>query len=88
MYMSGRALHPIAINLAAKLQNEFDGKLDISFSAGVNAFNLHKVISCGLAPVTVCTDLLKPGGYGLLNQYLVNLAEKMEFKKSNRLKIT
>ncbi|MDP6033324.1 MAG: putative selenate reductase subunit YgfK, partial [Candidatus Marinimicrobia bacterium] len=34
MYMSGRSLHPISINVAAKLQNEFDGQLDISFSAG------------------------------------------------------
>ncbi len=77
VYMSGRTLHPVAINLAAQLQNDFDGKLDISFSAGANAFNLHKIISCGLVPVTVCTDLLKPGGYGLLRQYLTNLSERM-----------
>lgn len=82
IYLSGRALHPIAINLTAELQKDFNGLLDISFSAGANAFNTPKVISCGLVPVTVCTDLLKPGGYGLLNQYLVNLVEKMESKKS------
>jgi putative selenate reductase len=82
MYMSGRALHPIAINLAEKLQNDFNGSLDISFSAGVKAFNLPKVISCGLAPVTVCTDLLKPGGYGLIHQYLDNLHEQMSAIKS------
>ncbi len=70
MYMSGRALHPISIALAEKLQNHFDGKLDISFSAGVDAFNVADIISCGLYPVTVCTDLLKPGGYGRLDQYL------------------
>lgn len=78
MYMSGRPLHPIAVSLAARLQNDFDGKLDISFSAGVNAFNLPKVISSGLKPATVCSDLLKPGGYGLLNQYLKNLSAQME----------
>lgn len=78
MYMSGRALHPIAINLAARLQNDFDGALKISFSAGVNAFNLGKVIQCGLSPVTVCSDILKPGGYGLLKQYLQNLKKEME----------
>jgi putative selenate reductase len=77
VYMSGRALHPIAISLATMLQQDFEGKLNISFSAGVNTFNLEKIISCGLVPVTVCTDLLKPGGYGLLNQYLINLSEKM-----------
>jgi putative selenate reductase len=83
MYMSGRLLHPIAINLASKLQNEFGGGLDISFSAGVNAFNFHHAVSCGLTPATVCTDLLKPGGYGLLNQYLVNLESEMKANKSS-----
>jgi putative selenate reductase len=63
MYMSGKALHPISINLAAKLQNEFDGKLDISFSGGADATNIADVVICGLAPVTICSDLLKPGGY-------------------------
>lgn len=73
MYMSGRALHPVAVSLAAKLQNDFNGSLNISFSAGVNAFNAVKVLECGLKPVTVCTDILKPGGYGLLNQYIQNI---------------
>ncbi len=73
MYMSGRALHPISIKLASRLQNEFNGKQDISFSGGVDAFNVAEVISCGLDPVTVCTDLLKPGGYGRLFQYIEKL---------------
>ncbi|MFK5856245.1 MAG: putative selenate reductase subunit YgfK [Bacteroidota bacterium] len=74
MYMSGKPLHPISINLAYKLQNEFDGKLDISFSGGADAFNVTDIINCGLSPVTVCTDLLKPGGYGRLNQYIENIS--------------
>jgi len=69
MYMSGKALHPIAVNLASKLQQDYEGTLDISFSAGVNSENIHHVISCGLYPATVCSDILKPGGYGLLFQY-------------------
>jgi len=73
MYMSGRALHPLAVNLAAKLQGEFSGKLDISFSGGANAFNIADLVNSGLAPVTVCTDLLKPGGYGRQHQYIENL---------------
>ncbi len=81
MYMSGRALHPIAVNLAYKLQNRFSGKLDISFSAGVDAFNLTDVVSCGLYPATVCSDILKPGGYGRLHQYLDQLGQA--FKKQN-----
>lgn len=78
MYMSGRALHPISINLAAKLQNEFDGELDISFSAGADCFNMPKIIASGIKPVTLCTDLLKPGGYGRTTQYLEELARVMK----------
>ncbi len=74
VYMSGRALHPISINLAARLQAEFDGRLDISFSAGTDCRNFARVVACNLKPVTVCSDLLKPGGYGRLSQYLENLA--------------
>ncbi|RCK80733.1 MAG: Glutamate synthase [NADPH] small chain [Candidatus Ozemobacter sibiricus] len=77
MYMSGRALHPISINVAAKLQHEFDGQLDLTFSAGADCFNLPMVLAAGLKPVTVCTDLLKPGGYARLGQYLSNLHEAM-----------
>jgi putative selenate reductase len=85
LYMSGRALHPFAVFLAVKLQNDFHGQLDISFSAGVNTFNIHKVLSCGLMPATVCSDLLKPGGYGLLNQYLITLSRAMKLLGANNL---
>lgn len=80
MYMSGRALHPVSVNVARKLQNEFSGKLDISFSGGADAFNIVDLVRSGLSPVTVCTDLLKPGGYGRLNQYIANLQEVDLFK--------
>jgi len=83
MYASGRILHPISINLAKKLQNHFSGKLNISFSGGVDAFNISNIISSGLFPVTVCTDILKPGGYGKLHQYIENI--RSEFSKNNLL---
>lgn len=83
MYASGRILHPISINLAKKLQNEFSGKLNISFSGGADAFNISNIISSGLFPVTVCTDILKPGGYGKLNQYIEKL--RSEFSINNNL---
>ncbi len=82
MYMSGRALHPISINLAYKLQKEFNNKLDISFSGGADAFNVANIVNCGLAPVTVCTDLLKPGGYGRLQQYIEALNKGLSTKSS------
>ncbi|MCH7764011.1 MAG: FAD-dependent oxidoreductase, partial [Candidatus Marinimicrobia bacterium] len=76
MYLSGRALHPISIILAAKLQNEFDGNLDISFSAGTDAFNVTEVLAANIKPITVCTDILKPGGYTRLAQYLDEIKKR------------
>ncbi len=78
LYLSGRALHPISINLAAKLQNDFQGNLGISFCAGVDYQNIADVLACNLKPVTVCSDLLKPGGYGRLKQYLDTISTTFE----------
>jgi len=78
MYMSGRALHPIAIQLARMLQEEFRGELNLSFSAGVNAFNVAEVLACGFRTITVCSDLLRPGGYMRLQQYFEELDERFQ----------
>ncbi|MCF8367040.1 MAG: FAD-dependent oxidoreductase, partial [Bacteroidales bacterium] len=75
VYLSGRALHPIAVNLAAKFQSKFEGLLDISFSGGANCFNISNLIQNGFSSITVCTDLLKPGGYGRLSQYFSELSK-------------
>jgi len=85
MYMSGRALHPISIRVAAKLQNEFDGQLDLSFSAGADCFNLPHLIACGIKPVTVCSDVLKPGGYARQHQYLEELATRMRAENADSI---
>ncbi|NTW23235.1 MAG: putative selenate reductase subunit YgfK [Lentimicrobium sp.] len=85
MYMSGRALHPISINVAKKLQNEFNGSLITSFSAGADCFNINDIVNCGLKPVTVCSDLLKPGGYGRLHQYIENLSANSKESNGNEL---
>jgi putative selenate reductase len=74
VYMSGRALHPISVHLACRLQNEFNGELDISFSAGTDCFNVADILACNMRPVTVCSDILKPGGYGRLGQYLEEIS--------------
>jgi putative selenate reductase len=78
MYMSGRALYPITINLLHKLSQEFGGDLNVSFSAGADAFNLTDILAAGAWPVTVVSDLLKPGGYSRLLQYLENLDRDMD----------
>jgi putative selenate reductase len=82
MYMSGRALHPISINVAAKLQKEFDGELLLSFSAGADVFNIADIISCGFKTVTVCSDILKPGGYMRFNQYIDYLDKSFKARQS------
>ncbi|MBN2891625.1 MAG: putative selenate reductase subunit YgfK [Bacteroidales bacterium] len=78
MYMSGKALHPISINLSKKIQSDFEGKLTISFSGGADAFNIADIVSTGLKPITISSDLLKPGGYGRLHQYYDNLRAASE----------
>ena len=68
MYMSGKALYPLSISLAAKLTREFDGKLRISYSGGADYYNIERIVDAGIWPVTVATTLLKPGGYQRLTQ--------------------
>ena len=43
MYMSGRSLHPISVNLAKKLRKDFKAELLLSFSAGADAFNISRL---------------------------------------------
>lgn len=77
MYMSGRPLFPLAINLAAKICQEFDGKLAISFSAGISEHNAAAVFAAGIRPLTLATELLKPGGYSRLTAIAAQL-EKLD----------
>jgi len=84
-YLSGRALHPLSVNLAAKLQQEFDGTLDLSFCAGADCYNIADLVACGLAPITTCSDLLKPGGYGRLAQYIENLQQHFTDRSVNTI---
>jgi putative selenate reductase len=74
MYMSGRALYPLTVSLAARLTESFDGTLRISYSGGADAFSLSALLKTGIAPVTCATTLLKPGGYMRLKQ-LAELAD-------------
>ncbi len=73
MYMSGKALFPLSISLAAKLSREFEGRLRIAYSGGADYYNIDRIVGCGVWPVTVATTLLKPGGY----QRFTQIAEKL-----------
>ncbi|PWB70437.1 MAG: putative selenate reductase subunit YgfK [Holophagae bacterium] len=85
MYMSGRPLHAVTVRLASRLQEEFDGRLRISFAGGADAFNAPALLAAGLRPITACSDLLRPGGYLRLGQYLDNISAAMEMVGADRL---
>lgn len=68
-YMSGRALFPITLHLAAKVARALpDPGMRISYCGGVSALNAADLIKAGLGPLTIATDILKPGGYLRLAQ--------------------
>ena len=75
MYMSGRALFPLSINLAAKLSREFNGELPISYSGGASQYNVEKIFAAGIRPITVATEMLQPGGYLRMDE-MAKLLEK------------
>jgi putative selenate reductase len=79
MYMSGRSLFPLTIEMARRLSADFDGQLRISFSGGADAFRVRELFEAGIWPITVATTILKPGGYNRLDQ-LATLVEDMEYR--------
>ena len=86
MYMSGKALFPLSISVAARLAGSFDGKLPMSFSGGADQKNIDQIVGCGIWPVTVATVLLKPGGY----KWLTRIAEKAdtcEIEKDGKVQV-
>jgi putative selenate reductase len=77
MYLSGKALFPLAIHTAKKITEAFHGEMPISFSGGVDFFNYREILETGIRPVTMVTNLLKTGGIEKLNQIAIT-AEKIE----------
>ncbi|BDH45542.1 putative selenate reductase subunit YgfK [Salmonella enterica subsp. enterica serovar Choleraesuis] len=82
MYMSGRALYPLAINVAAFLSRHFAGQLPISYSGGASQFNIRDLFAAGIRPITMATDLLKPGGYLRLKACADLLKNSEEWSRS------
>lgn len=78
MYLSGPPLHVLAMNLVQQFRGRFGARFPISFSAGIDNKNFADAVAIGLVPVTVCSDLLKPGGYGRAIRYHGNLAKRMD----------
>ncbi len=74
MYMSGRSLFPLTIEMCNRISRQFNGKMRISFAGGAEYFNCDKLFAAGIWPITVATTILKPGGYNRLHQ----MVEKVE----------
>ncbi len=79
MYMSGRSLFPLTIEMCRRISAQFGGKMKISFAGGAEYFNCEKLFDAGIWPITVATTILKPGGYNRLVQ-MCKKVEGMEFK--------
>ncbi len=78
MYLSGPPLHVLAMNLVMRWRREFKTSIPISFSAGIDQKNFPDAVALGLVPVTVCSDLLKKGGYGRAAGYFMELERRMK----------
>ncbi|HEX9865023.1 MAG TPA: 4Fe-4S dicluster domain-containing protein [Acidimicrobiia bacterium] len=87
MYLSGQPLHVVTMTLLGRLDAALpglfgltgrDGPVQVSFSAGLTKENLASVAALGVTPMTVCSDLLKPGGYGRIKPMLEGLQKTME----------
>ncbi len=78
MYMSGAPLHVLAMSLVGRFREHFGDRYPISFSAGIDQRNFADAVSLGLVPITVCSDLLQPGGYGRAQAYHKELVRRMD----------
>ncbi len=94
MYLSGPPLHVLAMTLLNRLQPHLPAGTMVSFSAGITKDNLVDSLAVGINPATICSDLLKPGGYGRLAPMLKKLTKTIadagfgslqEWKASNPL---
>ncbi len=77
MYLSGQPLHVITLTLTDEFRRAVGLDVPISFSAGIDQHNFPTAVACGFVPITISTDLLRPGGYGRLPKYLKSLAAEM-----------
>lgn len=85
MYLSGQPLHVLSTQLLARLRSALplvgpgqEPPIMYTFSAGIDQHNFPGAVAADLCPVTVCTDLLRPGGYARLPKYLDGLAAELD----------
>lgn len=66
--LTGRALFPIAFSLAEKIANDFGGGLRVCFAGGTDIYTAEKLFNAGIWPVTMVSDVIRPGGLARLKQ--------------------
>jgi putative selenate reductase len=76
-YLSGPPLHVLAMSLVRRLRGTFGDRIPMSFSGGIDRMNFGDAVSLGLVPVTVCSDLLRTGGYARMHAYFEELDRRM-----------
>ncbi|MDD4779351.1 MAG: hypothetical protein PHT02_01915 [Tissierellia bacterium] len=82
MYLSGKPLYPIALGVSAMFAEALDEDIHISLSGGIDKNNIIEVLMTGIAPLTVSTLLLKPGGYKNMKSLVDKISVKqMKFGK-------
>ena len=79
MYMAGKSLFPLTTTMAAMISKEFGGRMRLSYAGGADAFNVDKLFSCGIWPITMATTELKPGGYQRFTQ-IGDKLDALDFK--------
>jgi putative selenate reductase len=81
MYLSGKPLYPIAMGVSRMFAEALNGEIHISLSGGIDKNNVVSVLKTGIAPLTISTLLLKPGGYKNMKSLVDKIsAEQIEFE--------
>lgn len=75
MYMSGRALFPLTMEMCRRISVQFGGALRLSYAGGADAHSAAKLFAAGVFPITVATTILKPGGYNRLHQMVESVKD-------------
>ena len=84
-YLSGRALHALAVALAHRLTEDSGGGIPISFAGGADGATTPELLAAGLAPVTLCSDLLRPGGVLRLGHVLAAVDRALDETEASSL---
>lgn len=87
MYMSGRSLAPLSLNVACLLSEATNGSLRISYSGGADILNIKDIYNVGIWPITIATSVLKPGGYERFTQ-IANTIETVDYRDFSGIDVT